>query len=95
MKEPRFFCDRASMCAYTAVSRWRSQQYRASLNMKMLPVISVPQERHVAVGEVLLKRGQREVRRRRRGEGLAPQFLRKVCGVAGGRTRRRSPSPSP
>ena len=68
-KEPRFFCDRASMCAYTAVSRWRSQQYRASLNMKMLPVISVPHERHVAVGEVLLKRGQKEVRRRRRGEG--------------------------
>ena len=55
MKEPRFFCDRASMCAYTAVSRWRSQQYRASLNMKMLPVISVPQERHVAVGDSLLR----------------------------------------
>ena len=83
------------MCAYTAVSRWRSQQYRASLNMKMLPVISVPQERHVAVGVVLLKRGQREVRRRRRGQGLAPQFLRNVGEAADGRTRRRSPSPSP
>ena len=30
-----------------------------------------------------------------RGRVLAPQFLRKVAEAAGGRTRRRSPSPTP